>query len=891
MSSSRNSLPPAIAQTNEASHHDYPSQGPNSSSAISQPSILPIPAAAFDTRSISGSATVINVSGTYNDNKRIVPINSINNQTFRINDAPVRRVSDHFTGREKELNYLRNTIDSWRFDAPALFVIYGSPGRGKSQLALHYADQSFSSHRYSHIFWASATTKEKASQGMVNVLDLVDHKDRHHPEQSVRLRAARLWLENADRHGCPSWLFIFDNVTWDTIPLLLEHLPLRNGHGTILVTTRTLDIAEFITNSAKQKKSFLELQPLSSEQAVELFLKRAELDDAAVVVQGDVEKLVKKFGCLPLAVEQAGAYAKQMHVRIDTMQTEDLLRDILKWENTKQFSYEQNSVSAVFKAQLKNLDAISSDACNLLKTFAFFDPETIPLDILVHGAQRIRQKLKDTSVAPAIANQSSVKKQSAARKIIAQLPWRRPETANHYDTNNIGALGAAPSLASKLEPLIELMCSKTGLIEAMNHLEGLSLAQSRYGSNPSLHLHDLNQLVLLEQSSVADEAKGYHAIAITLLTGAFETIRDLGSPQSWAECESLVPHLTSLQKYYPEQMPYSREFMNMGHGIAKYLQKRGRYAEAETLLSRVLARHETVFGPGADHLDTLMTVHNLARVGIDQGHYDKADALYARALTGRMKQLGIDHPDTLMTSHDLALLRYRQGKHDEAVDLFTRVLAGQEKRLGPEHLDTLETAENLGNVYVRLRKHDTAKLLHARVLAGRAKQLGSEHPDTLTAMNILGDLYRAQGKYDRAEPLLVRVLHSRAAQLGAEHPHTLDVVHGLARLHLDQGRYDEADTMYARVLAGYEQQLGAEHPEALIVVHSIAVLREHQGRWEGAEQLYRRALAGMEKSLGCDHRETMNTVDSLACLYAAQGRRKEAEALHARIKETQRKAA
>lgn len=259
---------------------------------------------------------------------REASLTAVDNRTLRINDAPVRRVSDHFTGREKELKYLRSTIDSWSSDAPALFVIYGSPGRGKSQLALHYAEQSFTSRRYSHIFWASATTKEKASQGVVNVLDSVDHKDRNHPEQSVRLRTTRLWLENAGSHGCPSWLFIFDNVTWDTVPFLLEHFPSQNGHGTILVTTRTIDIAESITTAMKQKQSFLELPPLSPEQAVELFLKRAELEGSAAVDRGEAEKLVKKFGCLPLAVEQAGAYMKQMHMHLDKVQTEDLLRDV-----------------------------------------------------------------------------------------------------------------------------------------------------------------------------------------------------------------------------------------------------------------------------------------------------------------------------------------------------------------------------------------------------------------------------------------------------------------------------------------------------------------------------------------------------------------------------------
>ncbi|KAF7965512.1 hypothetical protein HWV62_43094 [Athelia sp. TMB] len=807
----------------------------------------------------------------------------------RINDAPVRRVSDHFTGRKKELECLRSTIDSWSSGAPTLFVIYGSPGRGKSQLALHYADQSFTSGRYSHIFWASATTIEKASQGMANVLDLIDHKDRHHPEQTVRLRTARLWLENADRHGCPSWLFIFDNATWDTVPFLLEHLPLQNGHDTILVTTRTLDIAERIANVAKQKASFLDLTPLSSAQSVELFLKRAQLDGSANVNPGDIEKLVKQFGCLPLAIDQAGAYVKQKHLRIDKVQSRDVLGDILNWENNKQFSYEQNSVAAVFNVQLETLDNTSADAGALLKTVAYYDPETIPLNILARGAQNLKRE----SVSPEVSIPAIGQKPPMFRRIIARFPWHRsksPVPASHKSPSGDGVSNSAPWRSSDLDHLVELMCSEDWLLEAVGHLEDLSLAQPLYGDNPSLHMHDLNQLVLQEQIAASDQGQTYYALAVTLLASAFKTITDISSPQSWAECERFVPHLMSLEKHRPARASPSLEFMAMSQDIAKYFYKRGRYSEAETLLMRVLAQREAVLGPGVDHLDTLTTVHNLARVCSDLGKYDQADAFYARALTGREKQLGADHPDTLMTMHDVALLRSRQGKYGQSEELFIVVLASQEKWLGPEHLDTLETAENLGNVYIGLGKHDAARLLHARVLAGRTKQLGSEHPDTLTATFCLGSLYREQGKYDEAEPLLARVLRSMENQLGEEHPDTLLVGHKLASLYSAQGKYDEAETLYARVLAGYEKQLGAEHPKTLVAVHNFAVLRVGQGRWKEAEELYRRALAGKVKMHGDSHPSTRATMENLAYFYEARGRDEEAETLRARLREVEQKA-
>lgn len=539
----------------------------------------------------------------------------------------------------------------------------------------------------------------------------------------------------------------------------------------------------------------------------------------------------------------------------------------------------------MFNGQLQNLDSISPDACNLLKTLAFLDPETIPLDILVSGAQRVG---KEKSVSPAVIKPATGKL-SVTQRLVSHLPWKRPKSpapASHQNTHS----GGAPSLTPKLGPLVKLMCSQTGLVMAMNHFEGLSLAQSRYGDNQSLHLHDLNQLILLDQIRVAEQAEEYHAIAATLLASAFETIKDFGSPPSWAECESLVPHLTSLEKHRPPQTPPSRELLNMSQGIARYLHKRGRYNEAEALLIRVLAQREQAAGIGEDHLDTLGTVHALAEVYTALGKYDQADKSFGRALTGREKQIGADHRDTLVTLEQLAYLRYLQSQYDDAEELYARLLEKREVQFGAEHLDTLNALEGLAHVYTKQGKFDDAMPFYERVLAGREKQLGPEHPYTLTAMSNLGSLYREQGKYDQAEPLLARVLRSRETQLGEEHPDTLSVAHHLARLYLDQGKHDEAETLYARVLAGYEKQLGAEHPQALVAVNNFAVLRESQGRWAEAEVLYRRALAGMEEALGGDHRETKNTMNCLACLYEEQGRDEEAGALRARFREVEQKA-
>jgi len=145
-----------------------------------------------------------------------------------LNDAPIGLLSDHFTGRTKELDHVRTNLQPKDNKTPARCAIAGMPGLGKTQLALKYT--TCTSNNQPFIFWISATTAEKIVAGFSKILDLVDHIDRDHTDQNVRMGAAQRWLEKVGSEQ--SWLLVLDNVNQDTVPFLRQHLP-RNGHGSI----------------------------------------------------------------------------------------------------------------------------------------------------------------------------------------------------------------------------------------------------------------------------------------------------------------------------------------------------------------------------------------------------------------------------------------------------------------------------------------------------------------------------------------------------------------------------------------------------------------------------------------------------------------------------------
>ncbi|KZP26480.1 TPR-like protein [Athelia psychrophila] len=849
--------------------------GPSRSGAIARPTLdhldvaravseqpnTSLPNATYITSSISGG-TINNVNGDLHNINNFVnhnyhgisSVTSIDPASKPLppippfNGAPIDLISSCFTGREVELEFITISFNTFQSDKPTRFVIYGMPGLGKSQLALQHANLAFTAGVYSHVFYVSATTVEKLGQGLARILGLLNHAERNHPDQAAQIAAVRLWLEQSDHHGCRRWLLILDNVTAESAKFLREHLPRQNAGGTILITTRTRNIAEAVANAAGQKHIIFELKALSKAESVSLLLKKAGIDGAPIDLAG-AEELVSRMGCLPLAVQQAGSYMK---------------RSGLKNTNQLQEMYYQRGLS-----EIQKLEEIDPDAHKLLKTLAFLDPENIPIDILSLGARAISERLAKNGQQSLILSPNSQRKEPAIRRLLKKLKGKL-----HMESNPL------EGVPSELTVLIALFCSEGRIRAAFRHFEDLSIAQPLYDDKPSLHIHDLIQWVL-QQSALVHREEGYRVLAIALLCNAFQTIDDPRSPQSWDQCEIFVPHFMALETQDWTHSMISEEYMIANESIAEYFSSRGRYKEAETLLVRVLAHRRRLLG--SKDISTFNTMHSLAGVYEDLGRYEEAELLYLPLLAADKKRFGADHQRTLTTVSNLAGLYESQGKLDKAESLYVRVLIGEEKQLGADHPDTLTTMNNLAGLYKSQGKLGEAESLCRRALAGREKQLGADHPSTLVTVNNLALLYESQGRLDEAQSLYVRALQGQEKQLGADHPTTLVTVNQLAGLYEIQGEFDEAESLYVRALAGREKQLGADHPSTLLTVHNFAYLRKKQGRQQEAEVLYRRALAGLEATLGPDHHDTQTTLCNLVEDLEAQGHYQEAEVLRERM--------
>ncbi|MCE9642261.1 MAG: tetratricopeptide repeat protein [Betaproteobacteria bacterium] len=307
-----------------------------------------------------------------------------------------------------------------------------------------------------------------------------------------------------------------------------------------------------------------------------------------------------------------------------------------------------------------------------------------------------------------------------------------------------------------------------------------------------------------------------------------------------------------------------------------------RAGDARLAMARFEAALREAESFGTNDLRLPVTLHDLARLYMDQGRLTQAEPILRRALAILEKTQGPDHPDVGAALNNLAGLRKAQGRLAEAESLYLRDLAITEKALGPDHRDVGLSLSNLAGLYLALGRLSEAGQLMQRSLAILEKTLGRNNLSIVLALKTFAEIYRKQGRYAEAEPLYRRSLEILEKAFGPDHPDVALTLSNLAVLHNEQGRYAEAETLHRRALAIQPKALAPEHPDVAVVLNNLADLYREQGRYAEAGPLYRRSLAINEKAFGPDHPDVATNLSNLAVLHKVQGRYAEAETLHRR---------
>jgi hypothetical protein len=205
---------------------------------------------------------------------------------------------------------------------------------------------------------------------------------------------------------------------------------------------------------------------------------------------------------------------------------------VIEWENDLT-PYEARSVAATFLNQFNELNQQSRDIGNLLKFLSFFDPENIPVELIVHGTETLLQHRPKVSCRP-IRNILQKTKKWLARKM-------------GHTKSDAGDITAPSHLSSEFDSLITLIISPIEFQSAIQTLQNLSLVEHRsHNGTSSLWIHDLIQFMVRERAKNNETYQEWLQLSWSLVYGAFLLIKHPKAPKCWADCEEIVPHLQSL---------------------------------------------------------------------------------------------------------------------------------------------------------------------------------------------------------------------------------------------------------------------------------------------------------------------------------------------------------
>jgi tetratricopeptide (TPR) repeat protein len=639
-------------------------------------------------------------------------------------------------------------LDSVGAGRPAVHVVIGMPGAGKTQLAAGYARARLAT-GWRLVAWVNATDTGTLLAGLGAVADAAGLSAGGGQDAGDLGPVVRRWLET-DGDRC---LLVFDNAK--DCELLRLFVP-ADGAAHVLVTSERQSVADLGAS--------VPVDVFTAEQARAFLAERTALAD-----DEEAAKVVSELGYLPLALAQAAAVIVGQQLSYGTYL--ERLRALPTGEYLAPEPgqhYPPGGAAAV----LLSLDAArasdqSGVSARLMETIAVLSGAGVHRALL-HAAGQAGVLAGDgQGVAPALVDRalehlarwSLLAFSLDGQTIIVHDLVARVVRDWLASRQRLAAAGSAAALVLEAQSrLLPDSQDRRAIRDISAHV--MALAENMGGSADEDLMRALLRLrffVLSHLIELGDRAS--QAIAV-------------GEPLI-ADVERLLG-------------PGHSDTLLAWDSLAVAYRAVGRNADAIPLLEQTLTSRQRTLGP--DHPSTLTSHSNLAAAYRDAGRVSEAIPLLELVLAGRERRLAAEHPQTLAARNNLAAAYQAAGRAAEAVPLLERNLAGCERVLGSGHLRTLAARNNLANTYRDVGRAAEAVPLLERNLAGCERVLGSGHSRTLAARNNLAVAYQAAGRAAEAVPLLEQNLARCERVLGSGHSRTLAARINLAAANYAAGR-------------------------------------------------------------------------------------------------------
>ncbi len=179
------------------------------------------------------------------------------------------------------------------------------------------------------------------------------------------------------------------------------------------------------------------------------------------------------------------------------------------------------------------------------------------------------------------------------------------------------------------------------------------------------------------------------------------------------------------------------------HGLGATYYSLKDYDQAEPILEEALAIREEEGGP------SYFTIHYLAHLNYRKGNLSQAENLYKKSLELREDKFGPQHAYIIPSLNGLAKVYGKQGKYEKAKALYERALIIS-KRFDPEHPQLASTLAGLAKINKAQKEYTEAEKLYLRSLQIFENKLSNHHPVIIKIYQDLIDLYELTDQNDKA---------------------------------------------------------------------------------------------------------------------------------------------
>jgi hypothetical protein len=601
---------------------------------------------------------------------------------------------------------------------------------------------------FSHVFWVDASSYESMTMSLKGISSMPVAQT---SGVDGSVESALQWMS----YLSGEWLVVFDNADNPPPALVAKFIPPGN-RGNILITSRNQSMGLRIVPAENR----IEINEMEESDAVALLLRASFLDASAQHLQA-AKRIVTELGCIPLAVDHAGAYLQagshdiNEYLREFSLHRKSLMLDRIftgasNYDQTVygtwDLSFKEIKKRADGQSITKNAQEVKAAqvAILILQICAFYHHSNISRDIFQSAAEESRKCIMDNEVAEKLP------------QAITLLDYTLLDLDNegHWDGFIFG--------------------------QGITVLLGFSLIKKGQSSeivsiHPLVHSWSREQMLKSEQQRIWQMGGIILSCAISAgVSSGDHAIRRL-----------IFSHIKAHQLYGSQIGLIEEYYDDKWSNFAEVMRENGDWNNAEQLQWQVMDKRKKLLG--ADHPNTLRSMTNQAHTYHSQGKWNEAEQLQVQIMDMRKKLLSADHPDTLRTMANLAATYHRQGKWNEAEQLQIQVM-DMRKKLNADHLDILTSMANLAHMYHSQGKWNEAEQLQVQVMDKRKKLLGADHPDILTSMASLAATYHSQGKWNEAEQLQVQVMDMRKKLLSADHPDILTSMASLAATYHSQGK-------------------------------------------------------------------------------------------------------